>query len=155
MRIIQQAPTQLTAHNSPFGSRLGSSLLLILGVSMFAIPNHSVGEDLSPQFCGGVVICFGVIKLLTSGRFITWTFDKSDNSLLIQSRILFITKTLRYTLAEIEIVQIESKMLEDGEIFGIELLLAEKDRLHLCPSFNLSEFTAKEGVRRISSFLNL
>jgi hypothetical protein len=155
MRIIQQTPTQLTAHNSPFGSRLGSSLLLILGVSMFAIPNHSVGENLSPRFCGGVVICFGVIKSLTSGRFVTWTFDKSDNLLLVQSRILFVTKTLRYTLAEIETVQIESQMLEDGETFGIELLIAGKDRLHLCPSFNLSEFTAKEGIRRISTFLSL
>jgi hypothetical protein len=155
MRIIQQAPTQLTAHNSPFGGRLGSSLLLILGLSMFAIPNHSVGEGLSPQFCGGFFICFGVIKLLTSGQFITWTFDRSDNSLLIQSRILFITRTLRYTLAEIETVQIESKMLEDGEIFGIELSLMGEKRVHLCPSFNLSEFTAKEGVRRISSFLDL
>ena len=155
MKIVQPAPTQLIAHNSPFGSQLGSSLLLILGISMFAIPNPSADEYLSTQFCAGVVICFGVIKLLTSGRFITWTFDKSDNSLLIQSRILFITKTLRYTLAEIETVQIESKMLEDGETFGIELLLAGKDRLHLCPSFNLSEFTAKEGVRRISTFIAL
>ncbi len=120
---------------------------------MFAIPNSSTGEELSPQVCAGAVICLGIIKLLTSGQFITWTFDKSDKSLLVQSRILFITKTLRYTLAEIETVQIESKMLEDGETFGIELRAAGKD-LRLCPSFNLSEFTAKEGVRRISSFLN-
>ena len=152
MRIVQLAPTQLIAHNSPFGSQLGASLLLILGVSIFAIPNSSAGEELSPQVCAGAVIGLGIIKLLTSGRFITWTFDKCDNSLLIQSQILFITKTLRYTLAEIETVQIESKMLEDGETFGIELRVAGKE-LHLCPSFNLSEFTAKEGVRRISSFL--
>jgi hypothetical protein len=155
MKILQPSPTQLIAHNSPFGSQLGSSLLLILGVSMFAIPNPSEGEYLSTQFCAGVVVCFSVIKLLTSGRFITWKFDKSDNSLLVQSQILFITKTLRYTLAEIETVQIESKTLEDGETFGVELLLAGKDRLHLCPNFNLSEFTAKEGVRRISTFITL
>jgi hypothetical protein len=52
---------------------------------------------------------------------------------------------------------IESKMTgEDGtRSFGIELLLTGGERLHLCPSFNLSEFTAKDGVRRISSFLDL
>jgi hypothetical protein len=155
MKILQPSPTQLIANNSPFGSQLGSSLLLILGVSMFAIPNPLEGEYLSTQFCAGVVICFSMTRLLTSGRFITWKFDKSDNSLLVQSRILFITKTLRYTLSEIETVQIESKTSEDGETFGVKLLLAGKDRLHLCPSFNLSEFTAKEGVRRISTFIAL
>jgi hypothetical protein len=154
MRIVQPAPTQLIAHNSPFGSRLGSIFLLVVGVSIFAIPNSSTGEDLSPQVCAGAVIVWGTYTLLTSGRFITWKFDKSDNSILIQSRILFITKTLRYTITEIETVQIESQMLEDGEIFGIELRIAGKS-LHLCPSFNLSEFTAKEGVRRISTFIAL
>jgi hypothetical protein len=122
---------------------------------MFAIPQPLTEEALSIQVCAGVVIGWGVIKLLTSGRFITWTFDKSDGSLLIQSRILFVTKTLRYELTEIEQVQIESKILEDVPIFGIELLLTRRKILHLCPSFNLSEFTAKEGVRRISSFLDL
>ena len=122
---------------------------------MFAFPKPVLEEGLSIQFCANVVIGLGVIKLLTSGRFVTWTFNKFDDSLLIQSRILFITKTLKYTIKEIDKVQIESKMLEDGYTFGIELLLTGRERFHLCPSFNLSEFTAKEGVRRISSFLDL
>jgi membrane protein YdbS with pleckstrin-like domain len=155
MRIVQHAPTQLIAHNSPFGIRLGSSLLLILGALMFAIPMPSVNEGLSGQACGCIIIVLGIFLLLTSGRFITWTFDKSDDSLLIQSQVLFITKVLKYPLTEVSNVQIESKMMEDDYIFGIELLLKGGKRLHLCPSFNLSEFTAKEGVRRISSFLDL
>jgi hypothetical protein len=154
MRIVQQSPTQLMAHNSPFGIRLGCyGLFVILGASMFAVPTHSTDEEVYAY----VLIAYGVLMLLTSGRFITWTFDKSDGSLLIQSQILFITKKSKYALKEIDNVQIESEMTgEDGtRSFGIELLLIGGERLHLCPSFNLSEFTAKDGVRRISSFLDL
>ncbi len=124
---------------------------------MFAVPESSADEDLSVRVCACAVIALGMFMLLTSGRFITWTFDKSDDSVLIKHQILFITKTFRYTLAEIGNVQIESKMTgEDGShTFGIELLMTGGKQLHLCPSFNLSEFTAKEGVRRISGFLNL
>ncbi len=124
---------------------------------MFAAPTPSADEHLNIQVYACIVTALGVFTLLTSGRFITWKFDKSDDSLLIQSRILFVTQTLKYTLIEIDKIQIESKMTgEDGtHIFGIELLLKGGMRLHLCPSFNLSEFTAKEGVLRISSFLDL
>jgi hypothetical protein len=157
MRIVQQSPTQLMAHNSPFGSRLGSSLLVMLGASIFAVPTSLANEHLNVQVYAYVFISLGVVALLISGRFITWMFDKSDDSLLIQSQILFITKKSKYALKEIDKVQIESEMTgEDGTLsFGIELLLIGGERLHLCPSFNLSEFTAKDGVRRISSFLDL
>jgi hypothetical protein len=125
----------------------------MLGASMFTVPTHSTDEEVYAY----VFIAYGVLMLLTSGRFITWTFDKSDRSLLIQSQILFINKKSKYALKEIDKVQIESEMTgEDGtRSFGIELLLIGGERLHLCPSFNLSEFTAKDGVRRISSFLDL
>lgn len=158
MRIEQPTPTQLTAKNSPCGTWLGFSVLVMLGASLVAVSPPSADEAPIVQVSAYALIAWGVGTLLTSGRFITWTFDKSDNSFLIQSRILFVTKTLKYALTEIDKVQIESKMTgEDGETytFGIKLLLTGGEQLHLCPSFGLSEFTAKEEVRRISSFLEL
>lgn len=157
MRIEQKTPTQLIAKNSPCGTWLGSGVLVVLGASLFAVPPPSADEALSAQVFAYVFIAWGVGKLL-SGKSITWTFDKSDNSFLIQSQILFVTKTLKYPLTEIDKVQIESKPAgEDGETytFGIKLLLTGREQLHLCSGFGLSEFTAKEGVRRISSFLEL
>jgi hypothetical protein len=126
-------------------------------LELFAVPPPSADEALSAQVVAYVFIAWGVGTLL-SGKSITWTFDKSDNSFLIQSQILFVTQTLKYALTEIDKVQIESKPTgDDGEtcIYGIKLLLTGGDRLHLCSSFGLSEFTAKEGVRRISNFLEL
>lgn len=157
MRIEQQTPTQLIAKNSPCGTWLGSSVLVMLGASLFAVPLPSTDEALGVQVSAYVFIAWGVGTLL-SGKSITWTFDKSDNSFLIQSQILFVTQTLKYALTEIDKVQIESKPTgDDGETYtyGIKLLLTGGERLHLCSGFGLSEFTAKEGVRRISSFLEL
>jgi hypothetical protein len=156
MRIVQKTPTQLIAQNSVFGIWLGSGLLVVLGVSIFAVPVTSADEQLNLQVYAYVFIALGVVTLLTSGKFITWTFDKSDDSLTVQFRVLFVTKTSKYSLKEIEKVQIESKMTGDGgtDSFGIELMLIGGEQLHLCPNFNLSEFTAKEGVRRLSSFLD-
>jgi hypothetical protein len=157
MRIEQKTPTQLIAKNPPCGTWIGSSVLVMLGASLFAVPPPSANEVLSAQVVAYVFIAWGVGTLL-SGKSITWTFDKSDNSFLIQSQILFVTQTLKYALTEIDKVQIESKPTgEGGETYtyGIKLLLTGGKRLHLCSGFGLSEFTAKEGVRRISSFLEL
>lgn len=156
MRIVQKTPTQLIDQNSVFGIWLGSSLLVMLGVSIFAVPAPSTDEYLNVQIYAYAFIALGFVTLLTSGKFVVWTFDRTNNSLIIQSRVLLITKTSEYALTEIDHVQVESKSTGDGtSTFGIKLLLRGGEQLHLCPSFNLSEYTAKEGIRRLSSFLGL
>ena len=128
----------------------------MIRASIFAVPATSAEEHLNVQIYAYAFITLGLVTLLTSGKFVVWTFDKSDNTFLIQSRTLFVTKTLKHELTEIDKVQIESKLMEDGTYtFRIKLLLIGGEQLHLCPGFNLSEFTAKEGVRRLSSFLDL
>ena len=79
-----------------------------------------------------------------------------DNSFLAEYEKLLTTKTSKYDLIEIKYIQIESKSDGEGtETFGIKINLKDKQELHLSPDFRLSEFTAKDGVRCISSFLEL
>ncbi len=154
MRIVQTTPKQLVVKHFPVRIWVISSLVMIVGATLLVIPTSSPEEDLNAHVSAYAVITWGIIMILTSSRSIIWTFDKAANYVLIEYRKIVTIKRLKYTLTEIQTIQVETTLDGEGaEIFGIELVLEDNQSFHLCPSFSLSEFAARDGVRYISRFL--
>ena len=129
---------------------------IIAGATLLVTPSNSPEESLGAQITAFILIAWSGIQLFTSFRSIIWTFDKSDGSFLAEYKTVLTIKTLKYDLTEIKSIQIESKSDGEGtETFGIKIKLGDRQELHLSPDFILSEFTSKDGVRRMSSFLEL
>ena len=156
MRIIQKTPNQLIVSHSPIGIWISCVFGIVVGAILLVTPFNSPEESLGTQITAFILIAWSGIQPLTSFISILWTFDKSDSSFLAEYKTVLTIKTLNYDLTEIKGIQIESESDDEGtETFGIKIKLGDKQELHLSPNFRLSEFTAKDGVRRISSFLEL
>ena len=156
MQIIQKTPNQLIVSHSPIRIWIVFTLGIMAGTALLVIPDSSPEESLGTQITAYILIALSGIQLFTPFRSIIWTFDKSDGSFLAEYKTVLTIKTLKYDLTEIKSIQIESKSDGEGEeIFGIKIKLGDKQELHLSPNFGISEFTARDGVRRMSSFLEL
>lgn len=156
MRIVQPTTTQLKVRHSPESVWIGCMLLSIVGLSIFSTQTISPDEYLITHIYAYSCIALSLILLLTSGRTITWIFDKSDNSLFVRSSTVLGAKTEKYSLTEISRAQVESKLTDSGDkTFRIELVLVGGRKLQLPRAYTLSESLAKDGVCRISNFLEL
>ncbi|NER35198.1 MAG: hypothetical protein F6J93_14505 [Oscillatoria sp. SIO1A7] len=103
----------------------------------------------------GLFVGFIVISAWVSdeAKVVTWIFDKSVGTLTVKKRGLLVTKVSEYPLQDIRKVRRETRI--DVGLYGIEILLSETRRLHLCLDYSLFVDAAEKGVNCISQFLNL
>ncbi len=154
MQVVKNTGTQLVIQQKPIAARVISIFTIIICLSGLNAPSVLPDDQLAANVSALCLAGLGLVYLL-SLKTTVWRFEKSDQTLTIQYRRLFLVNTEVHTLQEIKKVQVDRRNTESGETFTIKLIFSEGEYRCLCLGYSLSETNAKDGAYHMSAFLGV
>ncbi len=154
MQVVKNTGIELIIRQNPTVARLFSGFALIICLSALNAPSLPPDEQLAANV-GALGLASFCLVFFLSLKTTTWVFEKSNQTLAVQSKRLFLVNTAVHALQEIKEVQVDRRDTESGEIFTIKLIFSDGNCRQLCPRYSLSETTAKDGAYQISAFLGV
>jgi hypothetical protein len=147
MKVLQHTAARLTIQENLFGIGLLSVATVCTGVFMFFLFEPPV--DWIGAFCIGLGSLF---KILAPTE--TLTFDRDQQSLVVSQRRLLGDKTIRYSILEVEAVEVDTVEMLGSRFYQINLKMTSGRLLAVTRTISTDWQQQQKIVRHIRGFLN-